>query len=480
MGTDTVLERSLGDGSLRGAPRAPDDQPPPGPLRQLLRLARPVRGRLATAFGLGALSAVARVVGLAALADLVAVIVGGVVTPEQVWWRVTGALVAVVVAGGTKSLASSVSHHAAFEHEVIVRRQLAEHLGRLPLGVVQGWGSGHMKKVVQDDVRGLHAAVADTPALVGAYLVGPPAALVAMFWFEWRLALVVLGLVPLIGVVMAIAMRDYDTQRRAYDAAHEAVQGAAVEYVHGMAEVRTFDAGSASFSRFETRVRAFSDQLRSWSHATRWGSLTVRLVISPLPAIALVALVGGTMLLAGWVSVPAMVAVLLLSPLPFEAVLPLMWMNEYLHRSKAAAVRITEVLEEPALPEPHAPSSPASGEVVLRGVKFAYDRQRGPALSGVDLVVPDGTVCALVGASGSGKSTLARLVPRFYDVDAGAVLVGGVDVREMDPRVLLRHVAIVFQEPMLLSATVRDNLTIGHPDATAEEIEAAARAAQAH
>jgi ATP-binding cassette subfamily B protein IrtA len=460
--------------------REPHEAAGPNPTSVLLGLVAPVRGRLVLATALGGLSAVLRVAGLLALADLVRVLLVGEADTTAAWWRVGIALAAVLLAGGTKALASSLSHHAAFDHEVILRRQLVDHLGRLPLGVVQRIGAGGLKKVVQDDVRGLHAAVADSPPALGSYLVGPIAALTAMFWIEWRLALVALAVVPLVIVVTSVALRDYADQRAAYDAAQEAVNAAVVEYVQGMAEVRTFDAGSDSFARFDERVQAFSERVRRWSEASRWGRLAVVLLIAPLPVIVVVAVAGGAMQLAGWIGIPELVAVLLLCPLPVEAALPLMWMSDFLNRSKASAQRIGQVLDEPPLPESTSPRQPQDGSVRLSGVTFAYDDRREPALRDVDLDIPAGTVCALVGPSGSGKSTVARLIPRFFDVDAGCVEVGGVDVRDIDPRVLLRQVALVFQEPMLLHATVWENLTLGHPQATEQQVEQAARAAEAH
>lgn len=111
---------------------------------------------------------------------------------------------------------------------------------------------------------------------------------------------------------------------------------------------------------------------------------------------------------------------------------------------------------------------------------FSYGPDRPPALAGVDLDIPAGTVCALVGPSGAGKSTVARLIPRFFDVDSGSVEVGGVDVRDIETATLLRHIALVFQDPFLLHASIRENLVIGRPQATDAEIEAACRAARIH
>ena len=208
--------------------------------------------------------------------------------------------------------------------------------------------------------------------------------------------------------------------------------------------------------------------------------MATRLLIAPLPVTVLVAVAGYAMAAAGWIDPVAVVVVLLLASLPVDAFSPLMFLADYNMRAMAAALRITQVLDLPVLPENPHPRLPADGSVRLEGVSFSYDADRAPALRDVSIDIPSGTICALVGPSGSGKSTVARLVPRFFDVTEGAVLVGGVDVRQVSSDELLRRIALVFQDPFLVHASVRDNLTIGVPDATGEQIERACRAARIH
>ncbi|GGZ01227.1 hypothetical protein GCM10010365_20260 [Streptomyces poonensis] len=145
-------------------------------------------------------------------------------------------------------------------------------------------------------------------------------------------------------------------------------------------------------------------------------------------------------------------------------------------KAVAAAGRITALLDVPELPVTDRPQKPNGNDVVLDGVVFGYDPGR-PVLHGVDLTCRAGSVTALVGGSGAGKSTLAALVPRFHDGDAAVVRIGGVDVRDIAPGELYRHVGFVFQDVQLLHGTVADNLRLGRPDATDDELVAAATAA---
>lgn len=361
-----------------------------------------------------------------------------------------------------------------------MRRVITAHLGKLPLGTVQRIGAGGVKKIVQGDVRGMHAAIADSPSMLGTAIGGLVSSLVAIGIIEWRLLLVVLAVLPILMVVMSFAMKDYGTEREAYDRALEGIDAASVEYVQGMQEVRTFDGGSESFSRYAERVRAFTKRLTAWNDRSKPGALATRLLIAPLPITILVAIAGYAMAVAGWISPVSVVVALLLASLPVDSFMPLMFLTDYNNKAMAAALRITQVLDEPPLPEAAHPREPEGGAVSLHEVSFSYAKDRAPALEQVSIDIPSGTVCALVGPSGSGKSTVARLVPRFFDVSSGAVSVGGVDVRQIAPEVLLRHIALVFQDPFLLHASIRENLTLGAPRATDEQIEQACRAARIH
>lgn len=199
-----------------------------------------------------------------------------------------------------------------------------------------------------------------------------------------------------------------------------------------------------------------------------------------VPVIALAGLLGGTWFVAaGWVEpVDVLAEVLVAVVIPST----LLTINQGLtaqRKAVAAAGRITSLLTTPELPVSTQPREPAGAEVVFDGVSFAY-ADGAPVLHEVDLVCRPGTVTALVGSSGAGKSTLAKLVPRFHDVTAGAVRVGGADVRDVLPEELYRHVGFVLQDVQLLHGTVADNLRLGRPSATEDELVAAATAARIH
>lgn len=449
----------------------------------LRRLARPVQGRLVAAMATSGAGAAAWVVGVVLLVGALRELI---VNPPQeadrslVWWSIGFAFVAVLGRFVLRVVGSDISHHASFDLETVLRTDLVEHVARLPLGEVRRLGSGALTKVVQDDVRRLHAVVADVTPMLGYAIAAPIVGIVTMFLLDWRLTLAALALAPVVVIGMRLAMRDYPRLRQQFDDANEAINAEVIEFVQGMQVVRVFDDGTATSRRFRQRVDDFTEVLRHWSNSTKSSSILSRVLLGPLPCLAVIATVGTWLVANGSADVADLVAFFVLGTTVFDAVQPVMWLTHLIQESKASALRICDVLDIAEMPMAAQPQTPQDGSVRFREVTFRYGGSRQAALDGVDLFIETGTVCALVGASGAGKSTIARLIPRFWDVSEGSVEVGGVDVREIDIGALLRHVAIVFQEPQLLHASVRDNIAIGQPDATAAEVERAARAAQAH
>ncbi|MFJ1456695.1 ABC transporter ATP-binding protein [Nocardia sp. N2S4-5] len=446
----------------------------------LFRVTEPVRGRLGAALATAALGAVAGVIGFVGIALALRELFAADADTSTVVALLVLATVGFLVRFALRAWSFLLSHLASFDLEQRLRTDLAAHLGRVPLGEAQRLGSGAVKKVVQDDVRGLHMAVADAVPLAGFTVAQPIAALLALGFVDWRLLLAVLLFLPVVFIGMQLTLRDYAETRRRYDEANEAINAAVVEFVQGMPVVRTFDDGTVSFRRFVDRVRNFNVATTAWQNNNRSAMIFANLTVAPLPTILIVLVVGAWLTSAGSMSPAQLLAAILIGTLPVESVVPLMNLSNLVNQSKAGAARIVELLDIAPLPEPDQPQSPADGSIEFRSVRFGYAGTDRVALDGVDLTVPTGTVCALVGPSGSGKSTVARLIPRFWDVDEGQVLVGGIDVRRIASEDLLRHVALVFQDPFLLSDTIAENIRLARPSATDAEVEAAARAAQAH
>jgi ABC-type multidrug transport system fused ATPase/permease subunit len=300
-----------------------------------------------------------------------------------------------------------------------------------------------------------------------------------MFVVNWRLALAATAITPLI-VIVAYRYSTVshpvlrDVQQKMAD-----VATVAEESIVGVHVVK-------SFAQEQTESKKFADRSESVFgrsvDANRQRAIYVPLLsFLPLVAQAVVLLVGGRMVVRGDLGFGAFIAfnvlvVMLVMPLRMLG----MWIGQA-QRATASGERIFEVIDEPeeVTDRPDAVELPAGeGRVRFEGVSFGYDERR-PVLQSIDLKLEPGRTVALIGHTGSGKTTLASLVPRFYDVSAGAISVDGVDVRDLTLASLRREIGIVAQDPFLFSATVRENIAFGRPDASDEEVENAARLAQA-
>jgi ATP-binding cassette, subfamily B, bacterial IrtA/YbtP len=440
------------------------------------QIIQPVRGTINRAIALAIISVLAGLVPIVLIPKIA-------IALEAKQISVIGGSMGVAIAFTGISLmakiwAFRVSHFGAFRLEEILRQQLTTHLGNLPLGYVMTTGSGAIKKIIQDDVKALHAFVADSTPLMGRAYAAPLFALGVLVWADWRMTLATITLAPLAMVLMQLAMKDYAERRRDYDDANEQINNTVIEFVQGMQVIRTFDDGTSSFVRFRDALDEFTQKLKRWSEATATSGRMGYLLFQSLPTTLVTVISGSWLMIQGWTTFPTLLLFLLLAPSVIGGFMPLMMLSHHINHSNAAARRIGQVLAEPALPTPSHSQTPKDASITFKDVSFTYGDR--PALTSANFHLPAGSVTAWVGPSGAGKSTVARLIPRFWDVTEGAILIGGVDVRQMDSDTLMSWVSFVFQEAFLLHNTLRENIRLGRPDATFAEVEAAAQAAQAH
>jgi ATP-binding cassette, subfamily B, bacterial IrtA/YbtP len=447
------------------------------------QIIRPVRGRINGAIAFAVVGVIAGLLSILLIPQIAITLMAAQRT--QVWQIVGVTIILTVVSLTCKIWAFRQSHFAAFQLEEILRQQLATHLATLPLGYVISTGSGAIKKIIQDDVKALHAFVADSTPLIARAYTAPLVTLLALLWTDWRMTLATLTLAPAAMVVMQLAMKDYAERRREYDDANQQINNTIIEFVQGMQVVRTFDDGITSFIRFRNALDSFTEKLKHWSESTATAGRIGYLLFQSLPTTLLTAVVGSWMFIQGWISLPIFLTFLLLAPNVIGSFMPLMMLSHHINASNAAARSIGTVLAEPPLPQPTHPKVPANATVTFDHVSFAYDALSKEtadrlALDDVCFELLPGSVTALVGASGAGKSTIAKLLPRLWDVTEGSISIGGVDIREMTSDTLMSWVSFVFQDTFLIQDTLRENIRLGKPDATHTEVEAAAQAAQAH
>ncbi|MCB5178427.1 ABC transporter ATP-binding protein [Streptomyces antimicrobicus] len=466
---------------------APAEQP--RELRRIVRLFRPYRGRLAV---VGVLVAASSLVGVASpflLREILdtAIPQGRTGLLSLLALGMIATAVVTSVFGVLQTLISTTVGQRVM-HDL--RTAVYAQLQRMPLAFFTRTRTGEVQSRIANDIGGMQATVTSTATSLVSNVTAVVASVVAMLALDWRLTLVSLLLLPLfvwISRRVGNERKKITTQRQKQMAAMAATVTESLS-VSGVLLGRTMGrADSLTRSFAEESEKLVGLEVRS-SMAGRWRMSTIGIVMAAMPA--LIYWAAGLALQAGApsLSVGTLVAFVTLQQGLFRPATSLLSTGVQIQTSLALFARIFEYLDLPVeiteRPDP-VRLEQVRGEVRLEGVDFAYDAcdARDPGrrtLSGIDLTVPAGGSLAVVGATGSGKSTLSYLVPRLYDVTGGRVTLDGVDVRDLDFDTLARSIGVVSQETYLFHASVADNLRFAKPDATEEEIAAAARAAQIH
>ena len=376
------------------------------------------------------------------------------------------------------------THLAAFRTASNIRKQGMAHLMKAPLGFFDSNASGLLR-------NRLDGAAAETETLLAhnlADIVGTAAMFIAMlvlmFVFDWRMgAACLMAAVVSIGALGAMMGGKNAGLMAEYQAAQDTMSKAGTEYVRGIPVVKVFQQTVYSFKAFKQAIEDYSAKAEHYQadvckvpqaiNLTATEGAFVFLVPVAL-LLAPAALSAGTF--AGFVTNFAFYAVF--SAIISTALARIMFAASGMMLAKTALGRIDQVMSAPTLTITDHPKAPRDNSVAFDDVSFTYDGAELPALDHVSFSVKPGQTVALVGPSGGGKTTAASLVPRFWDVTSGAVKVGGVDVRDTDPHVLMDQVAFVFQNNRLFKASILENVRVSRPDATRQEVEKALSAAQ--
>ncbi|MDQ1305466.1 MAG: ATP-binding cassette, subfamily bacterial IrtA/YbtP [Actinomycetota bacterium] len=449
-------------------------------LRLLLPFARFGAGRYAAAAVLALAGTAAQLLPYWAVYDALRAFVAGRFTTETVARDVVVALVGVVAMAGLLGVSTWMSHRAAFATLEHLRLRIGQRLGEVSLGYLTRRRSGEVQRVLNDDVERLESFLAHAvPDLVSALgvLLGTTAWLVLV---DVRMGLVALSVVAVSVPMMIVGVSIGSEKTEAHSRAMSRMNGSVVELIRGIPVVRTFHRGDTVFVETADAIREATGFQAAWGRQlvpvyTAFYTLLTSNVVVIVPA-------GLWWWTRGTLSTADLLFFLVVGLGYTASVMKLMQLTVQLGRLGLGAALITELDAAPVLPQPQEPAVLGEPAIELDGVRFAhrdFDGRACLALETVTLRVPPRTMTALVGPSGAGKSTLAKLVCRFWDVDSGSVRVSGVDVRNLTHSQLMGQIALVLQETFLFDDTVAANLRLGRPDATDEQVRAAAKAARA-
>ena len=390
------------------------------------------------------------------------------------WMAVLVAVAAVLV----YIAALMCSHMGAFRIATNLRLAAMEHIVRLPLGAAEQFGSGRLRKIVNESSAATETYLAhQLPDRAGA-IATPCGLLVLLLVFDWRLGLLSLVPVSLAFLVMMLMTGARMRQKmKEYQNALDDMSNEAVEYVRGIPVVKTFGQTIFSFKKFKDSI----DRYRVWVIAyTKELRLPMMLYTAAVNGVFVFLIAGALLLTRGGVTPEFLLNLMfyiIITPIISVTLTRIMFQSENAMIVDDALQRIDSVLNLLPLKEASHPRHPKDGSVELFHIQFSYDGEN-EVLKGISLKIPAGQKAAFVGPSGGGKTTLANVIARFFDPQGGSVKIGGVDVRDIPKEELMNTVSFVFQNSRLIKASILDNVRLGRPDATREEVLSALHNAQ--
>ena len=391
------------------------------------------------------------------------------------FWCLVGAagyLIRVLCFG----ISTILAHISAYTILEGIRMKIADRLMRAPLGEVIGRRIGYLKNIIMDKVEDLEPPLAHMIPELTSNLLLPVAIFVWMLAIDWRMGLAVLIAPVLAMIPMGFLMKNFNSQYAAYMEANNHVNSIIIEYVEGLEVVKAFNQSTSSYEKFVGAVQSFKDFTLAWFKGT-WKSMNLMMAIMPTTLLGVLPI--GLLLVQSESISPAELAMGVI--LSLSIVGPLMKATTFINEAKSmefAVEAANELLNLPVLPDSGESVPILHTDTMLNQVSFSYDgTQEHEVLHNISLKMPQGSFTALVGPSGGGKSTVARLIARFWDVTAGNITIGGKDIKNISIRQLSELVSFVTQDNFLFNCSLKENIRLGNPKASDEEVYAAAKAA---
>lgn len=442
----------------------------------LFSFASPCKGKMTLSVLCAILSVAGGFIPFWAVYEILLAFINQTVTLDGIlFWCLVGAAGYLIrcVCYGTSTILAHISAYTILQG---IRLKIANRLMKAPLGEVMGRQIGYLKNIIMDKVEDLEPPLAHMIPELTSNLLLPIAIFVWMLAIDWRMGLAVLIAPVLAMIPMFFLMRNYNSQYAAYMEANNHVNSIIIEYVEGIEVVKAFNQSTSSYEKFVGAVQSFKEFTLAWFKST-WKTMNLMMAIMPTTLLGVLP-VGLLLVQKGNIS-PAELAMGII--LSLSIVGPLMKATTFINEAKSMEFAVdaaNELLNLPILPDSGEIVSIPHNDIVLDRVFFSYDgSEQNDVLQGVSLKMPEGSFTALVGPSGGGKSTVARLIARFWDVTGGSITIGGKNIKELSIRQLSEMVSFVTQDNFLFNCSLKENIRLGNPNATDEEVYAAARAA---
>lgn len=371
---------------------------------------------------------------------------------------------------------SLMSHKISFTILKNIREAITDRMAKVPMGVMLETPTGAFKNLIVDNVAKLEDSMAHFMPELPSNIAAPLCSILLIFILDWRMGLASLITIPLGILFFAAMMRGYGPRMENYMRSANDMNSSLVEYVNGIQVIKAFNRSASSYGKYSKSVNYFHNSTMEWWSQCWFWNAAARAV---LPSTLLGTLpVGAWLYMEGTLSLPVFL-ISLVVPLGFVA--PLMKVSEAMEQVsmiKGNLEQVTAFLKTPELVRPSEPVSLGERTYQFEDVHFGYKETE--VLHGISFQTKPGTMTAIVGPSGSGKSTIAKLMAGFWDVTSGSVRFGGQDIRQIPFEQLMGEISYVAQDNFLFDKSIRENIRMGNPAATDEEVEAAAKAANCH
>ena len=445
-------------------------------IRYLFELAQSHKGRLYAASVFGILSGIAMFVPFYCVYRVISLALN--VEAGNMMKRGAIAAGCIVLRFLFHGLSSICSHLCAYDVLYVARKKICQHLGHINLGFFDNVGSGEIKKVLMEDVERLEHFLAHQIPDITTAVVVPIIVLGFLMTVNVPMALFLLVPVVISLFVQSMMIVIYMPMMKEYNKAQGTMNAAVVQFIEAMSVLKAFNLNANNYSAYAESSKTFNTLWKKGAHtAAPMSAVCIVLVES---GIVFSVPFGGWLLTRGSMQSPQYVFFIIMSIVFLASYSNLMSFAQIFSQISAGLERIKEVMdipEQPTLQEAES-AVEANRGIVYQDVSFAYQDKN--VLEHIDLTNPEGSFTAFVGHSGAGKSTAAQLIPRFWDVSSGKILLNGRDLRSYSSQELMQNLSFVFQETFLMEASLYDNIAMGCTNCTEQEVYEAAQAAQIH
>lgn len=442
------------------------------PMSRLMELAAPYKGKYVLSVVLAILGVAAGLVPFFVVSKIVLLLMGGETTISVYlrWCVIAG--VGFLAKVCFFNLSTFVSHTATFETLSEIRIQLVDKLTRVPMGYIINTPSGQLKNILVDRVEGMETTLAHLiPELTANFCI-PVCILIYLLFLDWRMALASMVTLP-IGMLCYKGMANgYEEKFQGLMMRVRKMTNTVVEYIAGIEVIKAFNQSANSYQKYSDAVEDNALYAVNWMKSVQ---VYKSMVFTVWPSVLVSVLpIGCVLYRNGSLSVPVFVTCIVLALGIITPILNAMNFTDSIAQMKSIVGEICSVLDEKELERPVQPVKLHTSSISMENVSFSYEESTS-LLEHVNLSIPEKTITAFVGPSGGGKSTITKLIAGFWDVTVGAVKIDGINIQEIPLEQLMDQVAYISQDNYLFDETVLENIRMGKPTATDEEVYQAAR-----